>query len=92
MEKRPPKTNDALLRLKSLSRNLRNEIKKSGKVYFYDNCIRNAVINNIRKTGHEHEIVYALAVVERSFENPWSHGEIYFPPGAMQFRQKSMKT
>lgn len=34
-----------LFRLGSLSRNLRNELKKSRKFYFYDNGIRNAVIN-----------------------------------------------
>ncbi len=35
-----------IFRLQALSRNLRNEIKKSRKVYFYDNGIRNAIINN----------------------------------------------
>lgn len=35
-----------IFRLYSLSRNLRNEIKKSRKIYFYDNGIRNAVIGN----------------------------------------------
>ncbi|WP_443946365.1 ATP-binding protein [Pedobacter sp. AW1-32] len=34
-----------IFRLNSLSRNLRNELKKSRKIYFYDNGIRNAVIN-----------------------------------------------
>lgn len=34
-----------LFRLSSLSRNLRNELKKSRKIYFYDNGLRNAVIN-----------------------------------------------
>lgn len=29
-----------------MSRNLRNEIKKGKKIYFYDNGIRNAIINN----------------------------------------------
>ena len=33
-----------IFRLNGLSRNLRNELKKSKKVYFYDNGIRNAVI------------------------------------------------
>jgi len=33
-------------RLGSLSRKLRNELKKSRKIYFYDNGLRNAVINN----------------------------------------------
>ncbi len=34
-----------VFRLYSFSRNLRNELKKSRKVYFYDNGLRNAVIN-----------------------------------------------
>ena len=34
-----------VFRLRSFSRNLRNELKKSRKIYFYDNGIRNAVIN-----------------------------------------------
>lgn len=34
-----------LFRLPSYSRNLRNELKKSRKIYFYDNGIRNAIIN-----------------------------------------------
>jgi predicted AAA+ superfamily ATPase len=33
-------------RLSSFSRNLRNELRKSKKVYFYDNGVRNAIINN----------------------------------------------
>lgn len=35
-----------VFRLHSFSRNLRNELKKSKKVYFYDNGIRNAIISN----------------------------------------------
>jgi len=35
-----------IFRLNSFSKNLRNELKKSKKIYFYDNGIRNAVINN----------------------------------------------
>jgi hypothetical protein len=33
-----------IFRLSSFSRNLRNEIKKSRKIYFYDNGIRNSII------------------------------------------------
>lgn len=33
-------------KLPALSRNLRNEIKKGKKIYFYDNGIRNTIINN----------------------------------------------
>ncbi len=35
-----------VFRLKSFSRNLRNEIKRNRKIYFYDNGIRNAIIGN----------------------------------------------
>ena len=35
-----------VFRLSGLSRNLRNELKKSKKIYFYDNGIRNALIQN----------------------------------------------
>ena len=35
-----------VFRLKSFSRNLRNEIKFNKKIYFYDNGIRNSIINN----------------------------------------------
>lgn len=35
-----------VFRLDSFSRNLRNEIKKGKKIYFYDNGVRNAVISN----------------------------------------------
>ena len=35
-----------IFRLTSFSRNLRNELKKSRKIYFYDNGVRNALINN----------------------------------------------
>lgn len=35
-----------VFRLGSFSRNLRNELKHARKIYFYDNGIRNALINN----------------------------------------------
>jgi predicted AAA+ superfamily ATPase len=35
-----------IFRLNSFSRNMRREIKKSRKIYFWDNGIRNAIINN----------------------------------------------
>ncbi len=35
-----------IFRLQPLSRNLRNEISSTRKIYFYDNGIRNALINN----------------------------------------------
>jgi hypothetical protein len=36
-----------VFQLNSFSRNQRNEIKNNRKIYFYDNGIRNAVINNL---------------------------------------------
>ena len=35
-----------IFRLTSFSRNLRNELKKSRKIYFYDNGIRNAILGS----------------------------------------------
>lgn len=35
-----------VFRLRAFSRNVRNELKKSRKFYFYDNGIRNAIISN----------------------------------------------
>ena len=35
-----------VFRLESYSRNMRNEIKKGRKIYFYDNGVRNALIGN----------------------------------------------
>jgi predicted AAA+ superfamily ATPase len=35
-----------IFRLGALSRNVRNEIKKGRKIYFYDNGIRNAILGN----------------------------------------------
>jgi len=36
-----------IYRLKSFSKNLRNEIKTNHKIYFYDNGVRNAVMGNL---------------------------------------------
>jgi uncharacterized protein len=40
-----------VFRLPAFSRNLRNELKKSYKIYFYDNGLRNAVINQFNPVG-----------------------------------------
>lgn len=37
-----------IFRLRSFSRNLRTELKKSRKIYFYDTGIRNAILNNFQ--------------------------------------------
>lgn len=38
-----------IFKLPSFSKNVRNEIKKGKKIYFYDNGIRNAIINSMNK-------------------------------------------
>jgi predicted AAA+ superfamily ATPase len=45
-----------VFRIGSLSRNLRNELKKSRKIYFYDNGLRNAVINQFSPVGFRQDI------------------------------------
>ncbi|RLD43710.1 MAG: hypothetical protein DRI89_04210 [Bacteroidetes bacterium] len=45
-----------VFRLASFSSNLRNEIKKSTKIYFYDNGIRNAILNNLNPVQNRTDI------------------------------------
>ena len=45
-----------LFRLPALNRNVRNEIKKGKKIYFYDNGIRNAVIGNYNSLSSRNDI------------------------------------
>lgn len=45
-----------VFRLDSYSRNLRNEIKKGKKIYFYDNGVRNAVINNFSPLDSRNDV------------------------------------
>ncbi len=45
-----------IFRLNSFSRNLRTELKKSKKIYFYDNGIRNAVINNFNAVEQRSDV------------------------------------
>jgi predicted AAA+ superfamily ATPase len=62
----------------SFSRNLRNEIKKSRKVYFYDNGIRNAIIQNIQPLELRNDVGKVwenFCVSERKKRNEYN--EIY---------------
>lgn len=45
-----------VFRLGSFSRNLRNELKSSRKIYFYDNGIRNAIIANFNPVDLRNDI------------------------------------
>lgn len=44
-----------IYKLEPYSNNLRNELKKKRKIYFYDNGIRNAVINNFSPLNHRND-------------------------------------
>lgn len=45
-----------IFRLRPLARNLRNEINTSRKIYFYDNGIRNTIINNYAPIDQRNDI------------------------------------
>jgi uncharacterized protein len=45
-----------VFRLSSFSRNIRNELKKSKKIYFYDNGVRNSLINNYNPISLRNDI------------------------------------
>ena len=45
-----------IFRLRAFSRNVRNEIKRSRKIYFYDNGIRNAIIRNYASVNLRNDI------------------------------------
>ena len=67
-----------IFRLNPFSRNLRNEIKTSRKIYFYDNGIRNALIANFNNLDFRNDIGALwenFLVSERIKRN--SYGEHY---------------
>ena len=72
-----------VFRLESYSRNLRNEIKKGKKVYFYDNGVRNAVIANFAPIELRNDVGALwenLMVSERVKRNAYcqSYAQLYF--------------
>ncbi|MCO5268221.1 MAG: ATP-binding protein [Brumimicrobium sp.] len=72
-----------VFRLGAYSRNLRNELKKSRKIYFYDNGLRNAIINQFNPIGLRNDVGALwenFMIVERMKRNAYSnyHTNIYF--------------
>lgn len=58
-----------IFRLKSYNKNLRNELKKSRKIYFYDNGVRNAILGNyspVTSRGDRGELWENFFVAERT--------------------------
>ena len=65
-----------IFRLTALSRNLRNELKKSRKIYFFDNGIRNAIIKNFNTPSLRNDcgaLWENLMVSERMKANQYSN-------------------
>jgi predicted AAA+ superfamily ATPase len=72
-----------IFKLQPLSRNLRNEIKTSQKIYFYDNGIRNILINNTNPIEFRNDIGALwenFLISERIKQNHYtsSYANIYF--------------
>ena len=72
-----------LFRLNAFSRNVRNELKKSKKIYFYDNGIRNAIIGNFQLLGNRTDVGalwenYLMAERMKVRKYNQMYGETYF--------------
>ena len=72
-----------IFKLHPLSRNLRNELKKTRKIYFYDNGIRNAVIGNFNKFDTRQDIGalwenYLICERKKYLEYNRIHGNQFF--------------
>lgn len=72
-----------IFRVGSWSRNLRNELKFAKKVYFYDNGIRNAVIQNFADTNLRQDIGalwenYMVSELRKKIDYDRGYGRIYF--------------
>lgn len=68
-----------IFRLNSFSKNLRNELKKSRKIFFYDNGVRNAIINDFRPIAErqDHGALWENYIVseiwkKKKYENYYS--------------------
>jgi len=69
-----------IFRLGSFSRNLRNELKRSRKIYFYDNGVRNAVIANFEMAETRADIgklwenfLTSERIKKLTYRNIWSN-------------------
>lgn len=71
-----------VFRLSALSRNVRNEIKKGKKIYFYDCGIRNAIINNFNSVNARTDVG---ALWENFFISERLKYLQYHRTGAIQF-------
>ena len=68
-----------IFRLGSFSRNIRNELKKSRKIYFVDTGMRNAVINNLNAPNLRSDVggLWENFVIAERMK--WNHNQSLFP-------------
>ncbi|MDD2798004.1 MAG: ATP-binding protein [Bacteroidales bacterium] len=69
-----------IFRLGSFSRNLRNELKNSKKIYFYDNGIRNAIIANFAQIENRTDVgalwenyLISERIKKNDYTNQWKN-------------------
>jgi len=72
-----------VFRLSSFSRNLRNELKRTRKIFFYDNGVRNAILNNFAPLALRQDVGALwenFMISERVKQNSYSRDfrKIYF--------------
>lgn len=72
-----------IFHLRSYSKNLRNELKKSRKIYFYDNGIRNAILGDFKQLNLRNDtgaLWENYLISERKKHNTYSlfYGKSYF--------------
>ncbi|MBQ7211632.1 MAG: ATP-binding protein [Muribaculaceae bacterium] len=72
-----------VFRLRSFSRNMRNELKHSRKIYFYDNGIRNAVIRNFSPAELRGDVGslfenYFIAEMQKKRDNNGDYSQSWF--------------
>jgi hypothetical protein len=72
-----------IFRLNPFSRNLRNELKKLRKIYFFDTGIRNALINNLNSLSLRNDVGvlwenFLIAERLKNNSNNFSSKNIYF--------------
>lgn len=67
----------------AFSRNMRKEVSKAGKWYFYDNGIRNAIIGNFKDASNRHDMGelwenYFITEKLKENQNQLLHQQLYF--------------
>lgn len=70
-----------IYRLNGFSRNLRNELKKTKKIYFYDTGIRNAIINNFVPASQREnmgDLWENFFIMERIKYNAYHHRHVNY--------------